>query len=61
MKKSYITPSTNQYPVVCFSALLTASIEGEMVLGDGGKVSQQTGTVESDVKSYSVWNDDWSK
>ena len=61
-KNQYIAPQMSTYVLTSNEALLiTMSYEGNTMVTDGGKASENT-IISADVKdnSYSVWDYDWS-
>lgn len=61
-KKQYTAPQMSTYVLTSNEALLVSmSYEGNKVVTDGGKASEN-GVTSADVKgnSYNVWDDDWS-
>jgi len=61
-KNSYTAPQVSTWTITSDEALLvTMSYEGNTVVTDGGKASENH-VMNADVKdnSYSVWDYDWS-
>lgn len=61
-KNSYTAPQVSTWTITSDEALLvTMSYQGNTVVTDGGKASENN-IISADVKdnSYSVWDDDWS-
>ncbi len=62
-KNQYTVPQMSTYVLTSNEALLiTMSQNGETVIQDGGKASENN-IISADVKAhrFSVWDDDWSK
>jgi len=61
-KNQYTAPQMSTYVLTSNEALLiTMSYEGNTVVTDGGKASEND-VMNADVKgnSFSIWDDDWS-
>ncbi len=61
-KNQYTAPQMSTYVLTSNKALLiTMSYEGNTVVTDGGKASEND-VMNADVKgnSFSIWDDDWS-
>lgn len=63
-REEYIIPTLHVVRLSSLDAILmTGSLNGNTVIGDGGS-AKDNGITSADVKdqgSYNVWDDDWQK
>lgn len=62
-KNQYTVPALSVYSFTTLDGLLTtASMNGQTMITDGGKASENNiTTADAKASGYSVWDDDWSK
>lgn len=57
MKAKYLKPTSEFAQFDIDDVMITASVEGETILGDGGDASS-SGVTSADSRRGSVWDDD---